>query len=486
MTNFTIPQDPHKFSLDALEAASPELRHTVATQPFKFTIPRLESLPPAASKYYIVRDADQPGLCCFIYPPSQRYPKGYRSLLVEKKPKGTRVTVRVTICGVGDMPMTALKGKPSVRSRTDEIIGQLRLGIDPNQVAKEERADKARQQQADTVANITLGKAFEKCLEIQPVAPRTLVGYRLAMERDLAPWKDKPLRDITGAMAVTRHAELAQAKTGNPARAMQVLRKVHRFATQFWGTEDNELPFGRCPVDKVNAVARSWAKTTPRTRKLGDADIGPWLVAVRNLPKTQKRGDGLLAAHFFELMLLTGLRRREAAFLRWADVDLRRKTLTVRDTKNHTDHTLPITKRVEEILKERQAALSAAKELAKRKPKPTNLAHATDLEQYVIGLEETRHQIATINAETGILISAHDLRRTWASIADKAGVGAYAIKAILNHKTTGDVTGTHYAQVDVDDMRKPLQKVEDYVLAKLASARGENVIPLRDAQDLAA
>ena len=114
------------------------------------------------------------------------------------------------------------------------------------------------------------------------------------------------------------------------------------------------------------------------------------------------------------------------------------------------------------------------------------LAHATDLEQYVIGLEETRHQIATINAETGILISAHDLRRTWASIADKAGVGAYAIKAILNHKTTGDVTGTHYAQVDVDDMRKPLQKVEDYVLAKLASARGENVIPLRDAQDLAA
>ena len=486
MTGNKITEDPYKITLASLTESAPELRHTIETPSFNFTIPRLKALPPAGLKEYIVRDAEQQGLCCRIYPPSLRSPEGQRTLVVVKKPKGSRVTVRVSICAVGDLPMTALKGKVSVRSRADDIIGQLRLGIDPNQVAREERAAKARQTQADVLASITLSQAFEKCLEIQPVAPRTLVGYRLAMDRDLAPWKDKPLKDITGAMAVTRHAELAQAKTGNPARAMQVLRKVHRFASQFWGTEDNELPFGRCPVDKVNAVARSWAKTTPRTRKLGDGDIGPWLAAVRNLPKTQKRGDGQLAAHYFELMLLSALRRREAAFLKWEDVDWRRKTITVRDTKNHTDHTLPMTRRVEEILKERKAALAAAKELAQRKPKPTNLAHAADLEQYVIGLEETRHQIATIRAETGILVSAHDLRRTWASLADKAGVGAYAIKAILNHKTTGDVTGTHYAQVDVDDMRRPMQQVENYILAKLAAARGEKVIPLLPVREVAA
>jgi len=271
-------------------------------------------------------------------------------------------------------------------------------------------------------------------------------------------------------MAVMRHAELGKAPTGNPARAMQTLRKVHRFATQFWGTDDNELPFGRCPVDKVNVVARQWAKTAPRTRKLMDADLGPWLRAVRDLPQTQKRGDAQLAAHYLELMLLTGLRRREAAYLKWVEVDFRGLTLTVRDTKNHSDHTLPITRRVKAILEERQAALVAARKLAKEKPIPTNQAHAHDLSEFVIGLEETRHQIAIIKKQTGIEVSAHDLRRSWASVADKVGVGAYAIKAALNHATTGDVTGTHYAQVDVDDLRKPMQAVEDYILGKLEVA----------------
>jgi len=480
VTSESIPQDPYAVTLAALTQAPPHQRHAVKNLlPFSFTLPRLKELPLPEGKYYTVKDSEQAGLTCVIYSSGKRTFQVYRRL------GGGGAPVRVTLGAVGDLPMKALKDKPSVRGMAAEIIAQIRAGTDPNLVRKEQQAQEREQAAADAVANITLGQAFEKCLEIQPVAPRTLAGYRQAMDRDLAPWKDKPLKEITGAMAVTRHAELAQAKTGNPARAMQVLRKVHRFASQFWGTEDNELPFGRCPVDKVNAVARSWAKTAPRTRKLGDGDIGPWLAAVRNLPQTQKRGDGLLAAHYLELMLLTGLRRREAAFLRWADVDLRRKVLTVRDTKNHTDHTLPITLRVEEILKERKAALAAAKELAERKPKPTNLAHAADLEQYVIGLEETRHQIATIRAETGILVSAHDLRRTWASLADKAGVGAYAIKAILNHKTTGDVTGTHYAQVDVDDMRRPMQQVENYILAKLAAARGENVIPLRPAREAA-
>lgn len=484
MTENTIPEDPYKITLDRLTAAPPAARHTVPTLPFNFTLPRLESLPPGGNQPYTVRDAAQQGLSCRVHPPSIRHPQGDRTLMVVKKPKGSRVTVRVSICAVGDMPMTALKGKPSVRSTADEKIGQLRQGIDPNQVAKAERAAKAHQEQVDTVANITLGQAFAKSLEIQPIAARTLSGYRLAIDRDLAAWKDRPLREITGAMAVTRHAELTQGK-GNPLRAMQVLRKVHRFATQFWGTDDNELPFGRCPVDKVNVVHRQWAKTAPRTRKLGDADIGPWLKAVRDLPHTQQRGDGQLAAHYLELMLLTGLRRREAAFLRWADVYLRRGTLTVRATKNKTDHTLPITQRVKAILAERQSLLIAAQELAQRRPNATNKAHADDLAQFVIGLEETRHQIALIEAQTGILVGAHDLRRTWASLADKCGVGGYAIKAALNH-ATNDVTGTHYAQVDVDDLRQPMQKVENYILAKLAAAKGENVIPLHPAREVAA
>ena len=38
------------------------------------------------------------------------------------------------------------------------------------------------------------------------------------------------------------------------------------------------------------------------------------------------------------LIILTGLRRQEAATLRWDQVDLKAKTLTILDTKNHDSH----------------------------------------------------------------------------------------------------------------------------------------------------
>ncbi len=245
--------------------------------PFKFTQARLDALPPATGTRYTVRDSDQPGLICVIHPSGLRFPEGRRTLQVYARAKGIATPLRVSICEVGALPLTALKGQPSVRTQAAEILAKLRQGINPNEELRQQQAELRRQAQADAVATITLSEAFQKCNEIQPVSANTLSGYRVAIDRDLKDWKDKPLKDITATMAVMRHAELGKAPTGNPARAMQTLRKVHRFATQFWGTDDNELPFGRCPVDKVNVVARQWAKTAPRTRKLMDADLGPWL-----------------------------------------------------------------------------------------------------------------------------------------------------------------------------------------------------------------
>jgi integrase len=50
-----------------------------------------------------------------------------------------------------------------------------------------------------------------------------------------------------------------------------------------------------------------------------------------------------IGSDYLLLVLLTGLRRREAAALRWQDVDLdKSRTLTVHDTNNGRDHVLPL------------------------------------------------------------------------------------------------------------------------------------------------
>jgi integrase len=366
--------------------------------------------------------------------------------------------LRIKVSNLGELPVTALKGRPSVRAKVDEILAQLRQGVNPNEEERKRRAAERQRREADEVADVTLGKAFEKCVEIKNLRPQTLAGYQRAVDRDMADWKDKPLRAITGAMAVTRHAELLKRSSNVAMRAMQVLRLTHRFASDFWGTDDNELPFGRCPVDRANPVQRQWSRTEARSGKLRAEDLAAWLASVRNLPDGQKRGDGERMARYLEFILLTGLRRREAAFLRWSDVDFRTSTLVVRETKNHRDHTLPFTKRVREILLERK--------------------RTDEQQEYVFGSAEVRWQLLRIERETGIKLSPHDLRRSWATFAEKAGLGAYAIKAALNHLTTGDVTRNHYAQLDTEDLRPLMQRVEDYIL-RLGEGHTDNVVELR-------
>ena len=453
---------------------------TLTQSPVKFTQARLEALPLAEGTRYAVKDSEQPGLICMVYPRGSKHPDGLKVLQVYRKPKGSRRAVRVKVCNLGELPMTALKGQPSVRAEADAILAKLRQGINPNDERREQQAEQQRQQTADALADITLADAFEKYVETKALRPQTLAGYRRAIERDLADWKDKPLRQLTGAMAVTRHAELTRKSRNTAARAMQTLRAVHHFATEFYGTDDEELPFGRCPVDKVNRVQRQWSRGQARTTKLTVDELRPWLAAVRALPGLQRRADGdwQRVALYLELILLTGLRRREAGYLRWADVDLRRGTLTVRATKNHRDHTLPITKRVRAILEQRKQALAAARAQAQREPTKANTDAAEHAATFVFGTAQVQRQLDAIEAETGIKAGPHDLRRTWANLADKVGLGAYAIKAALNHLTTGDVTGLHYAQVDVEDLRPLMQRVEDFIL-RAAEQRTDNVVELR-------
>jgi integrase len=189
---------------------------------------------------------------------------------------------------------------------------------------------------------------------------------------------------------------------------------------------------------------------------------------VRGLAEEQKRGDGARVAFYLEFLLLTALRRREAAYLRWADRDFRRGTLTMRETKNHTDHTLPMTKRVRAIIEERKRVVDD-EDRERRKT-------AADFRpnEYVFGNAEVRWQLLRIERKTGITATPHDLRRSGATFADKAGLGDYAI----NHLTTGDVTGIHYAQVDTEHLRPLMQRVEDFIL-RHAEQRTDNVVELR-------
>ncbi len=96
-------------------------------------------------------------------------------------------------------------------------------------------------------------------------------------------------------------------------------------------------------------------------------------------------------------MALDLLRRQEAASLRWDQVDLSAKTLTVLDTKNHETHTLPLSDYLHALL------------LKRRQNKINDYVFpGTGAGGYIV---EPRKQMTHVTKFSGIHFTVHDLRR---------------------------------------------------------------------------
>ena len=88
---------------------------------------------------------------------------------------------------------------------------------------------------------------------------------------------------------------------------------------------------------------------------------------------------------------------------------------------------------------------------------------------------EPKRAIDTVTATTGISFSCHDLRRTFATLAESLDLSSYTVKALLNHKQqTGDVTGG-YIILNVDRLREPMQRVTDAINERIAKQFGKVV-----------
>jgi integrase len=76
---------------------------------------------------------------------------------------------------------------------------------------------------------------------------------------------------------------------------------------------------------------------------------------------------------------------------------------------------------------------------------------------------EPRRQMTKVTELTDIQFTVHDLRRTFITIAESLDIPAYALKRLLNHKMTSDVTAG-YIITDVERLRKQMQLITDYIL----------------------
>ena len=67
------------------------------------------------------------------------------------------------------------------------------------------------------------------------------------------------------------------------------------------------------------------------------------------------------------------------------------------------------------------------------------------------------------------------MRRTFITIAESLDISGYAVKRLVNHKMSGDVTAG-YIITDVERLRKPMQKITDFISLKIGIKKEESKI----------
>ncbi len=146
---------------------------------------------------------------------------------------------------------------------------------------------------------------------------------------------------------------------------------------------------------------------------------------------------------------------------------MRERSLTVRDTKNRTDHTLPLSEFLMDVLTRRRADTETAVYVFEGR---SRLGHIVN----------TDSQRSLVIERSGVSFSLHDLRRTFITIAESLDIPAYALKRLLNHKGGADVTAG-YLVIDAERLREPMQKITDFILKAGGVRESAAVVALREA-----
>ena len=263
----------------------------------------------------------------------------------------------------------------------------------------------------------------------------------------------------------------------------------------------------RIPYNPLTCIKATTGEKKRKRRALSEIEIGALLAAALNGPtrrarrslENRPRKDGTFkpvemklhiqarmarkgrnAALLYRLMLEAGLRLNEARCLKWADLDLDAKTMSLRSetTKNGKGETLPLA-----------PALLAALTARKRELKPTDTAPVVIISSRVLkafnddlvaaGLA-TRDDKGAIHKKdaAGRTVDLHALRHTFGTRLMRNGADVKTIQALMRHSTAAMTLGV-YVHKDKGQMAAAVEGLPTIAPA----ARNESAAALKTGTD---
>jgi len=185
---------------------------------------------------------------------------------------------------------------------------------------------------------------------------------------------------------------------------------------------------------------------------------------------TMPAETGEALRHLFKLLLICGQRLGETSRMKWADVDLdaARWTIPATETKNRTLHQVPLSEPAVELLKARSETAHPIGTFVF----PSSAK--TDASAWVW----SKRTAAALATATRILFTAHDLRRTVATMMGELGIEADTIGLVLNHRKPG-VTTRHYDHSTRETAKRAALDRWAQRLTQIVTETAAKVTPIR-------
>ncbi|MBV5299806.1 MAG: site-specific integrase [Rhodoferax sp.] len=395
-------------------------------------------------------DTDTPTLALRVTP------TGRKTYIFEARLKGS--TIRINIGTKADWPIEM------ARTKAQGLKVLIDSGTDPRELERQQQADKdqaiadkaaadAAQVQQDAAQAVTVGEVWQQYIEARKgrwgalhLADHIRLsaaggvqrkrGEGLTIPGPLYPLMTMRLVDLS-ASTVTAWAEREAQTRPTPARLSW--RLLRAFLT--WCAEQPQyapLVAGTNAAKNRNtreALGKPGAKQDALQRE----QLPAWFAAV------QQTTNPAIAA-YLQCLLMTGARPGELLALRWTDVNMAWRGLTIHD-KVEGERVIPLTSFVHHLIaglpKRGEWIFAGAGDQALTRP-AKNLNTACT----VAGVDH---------------VSLHGLRRSFKSLTEWLEIPAGVVAQLMGHKPSATAE-KHYTVRPLDLLRVHHEKIEAWIL----------------------
>ena len=352
---------------------------------------------------------------------------------------GKKVTVSIGDCSL----FTAQQA----RKMAQENLVKIKTGINPKEEFKKQLAD-----------GHTLVDLAEEYVSIRELAPNTVKDYRYRIPNQMPKLCSKDIKDLT-VDDFDSWWSGAKAKVSREI-ALRYVSSLLQYAIARKYINENVAQ------DFRKGVLGGIKKRPPKQTHISKDKIEDWVVSLVKLSpphpgfRSFKGPDAYweepttlseTTRDYVLFLLVTGKRKSEASDLTWESIDFDAKTITIQKTKSGKIDILPMTNLLWHMLKYRFESKTKHKEYVF--PNKYGSGPIVDI----------RRTLEKINIKAGIgHITAHDLRRTFATMTRELGMTNQDTAILLNHAKRDVTEG--YIITSREIKRKNLDKVTMLIL----------------------